>query len=454
MFQFRITGALTILARWAREAPAAPLPGRVPCPMVSLFRPEVVEGRRHAWLGSIQLVRPVPLGVLTALVVLVAIAVGVFFVEGRYTRKAHVTGYLVPDRGVLRLVPPQPGVVAETHVVEGSAVKRGQVLFVLSVDRYTLSGEAHGAVQQSIAARRASLQEAARRHTQLRQEQANALERQIGDMRGELAQIDAEAGVIRQQLLLKEQDVAQYEALMTGENFVSPAHLRTKRAETLEVRARLQALLLKRAMHGREVASLEARRREQPLQMQVAQGEIERELAALEGASAENEAKRTVVIRAPEDGVVAGVLAGKGQSVTPDSALASLLPAEAQLQAQLFAPSSAVGFVRPQQEVQLRYQAFPYQKFGHHVGRVVQVSRTPLQSAELAGLPLPESLRATPSAEPLYRITVSLDRQAVQAYGQAQPLAPGMQLDADVLLDRRRLIEWLFEPLLSVTGRV
>ena len=44
--------------------------------------------------------------------------------------------------------------------------------------------------------------------------------------------------------------------------------------------------------------------------------------------------------------------------------------------------------------------------------------------------------------------------QAVQAYGQPQPLAAGMQLEADVLLDRRRLIEWIFEPLLSVTGRV
>jgi membrane fusion protein len=76
------------------------------------------------------------------------------------------------------------------------------------------------------------------------------------------------------------------------------------------------------------------------------------------------------------------------------------------------------------------------------------VSRTPLQAAELASLALPQS------NEPLYRITVALDKQAVQAYGQAQPLAPGMQLDADVLLDRRRLIEWIFEPVLSVAGRV
>jgi membrane fusion protein len=54
----------------------------------------------------------------------------------------------------------------------------------------------------------------------------------------------------------------------------------------------------------------------------------------------------------------------------------------------------------------------------------------------------------------MYRITVALDRQVVQAYGQAQALSPGMQLEADVLLDRRRLLEWIFEPVLSLTGRV
>ena len=131
------------------------------------------------------------------------------------------------------------------------------------------------------------------------------------------------------------------------------------------------------------------------------------------------------------------------------------------MQAQLFAPSSAVGFLRPAQRVQLRYQAFPYQKFGHHPGQVLQVSRTPLQAADLASLPLSAGsvtgvgADGTPlAAEPLYRITVALDEQTVQAYGVAQPLVAGMQLEADVLLDRRRLIEWIFEPLLSVTGRL
>jgi membrane fusion protein len=421
--------------------------------MPSLFRPEAIEGQQQAWLGSIQLVRPVPLAVLTVLVLLVAVAVGAFLVEGRYTRKAHITGYLVPDRGVLRLMPPQAGVVAESHAVEGRAVHRGDTLFVLAVDRASLAGDTQAAVQASIAARRASLQQSAQQSAQLQREQAAGLDRQIADMQRELLQMDAEARLYGEQLVLKQQDLAQYESL-ENQNFVSPAHLRTKKADVLAVKAQLQALALKRSAQTREIGVLQARRREGPLRSAAALGEIEREIDTLASASAENAARQTVVIRAPQDGIVTAVLAEPGRSVAPGTVLASLLPAGASLQAQLFAPSSAVGFVRPDQAVQLRYQAFPYQKFGHHAGQVLQVSRTPLHAAELADLPLPEAMKATPSAEPLYRITVALDRQTVQAYGHAQPLVAGMQLEADVLLDRRRLIEWIFEPLLSVTGRV
>ena len=108
-----------------------------------------------------------------------------------------------------------------------------------------------------------------------------------------------------------------------------------------------------------------------------------------------------------------------------------------------------MGFVRADQQVQLRYQAFPYQKFGHQGGRVLEVAKTPLPPGEMSGLALPST-----GGEPLYRITVALDEQAVQAYGRPQALSPGMQLEADVLLDRRRLIEWIFEPVLSVAGKV
>lgn len=419
--------------------------------MGSLFRPEALEHREREWLGSIQLIRPVSLAVLTALTLLVVAGVGAYLTLGEYTRKARVSGYLVPDRGVIRLVTPQTATVVESHVEEGRAVQRGDVLFVLAVGQATLSGDTQATVLSSIESRTRSLQGAARQRSQLEQTQLAAIDRQIGEMGREIESMKLESDLQRQRLLLAEQAQGQYESLR-NDNFVSSAQVRTKAEEVLNVKAQLQGLVRQRAARLREIAALQSQRRELPLQTQSAQGAIDRDLAALAQQAAETEARQRIVVRAPQAGVVSGVLAAPGQTVTPAVALASLLPADAKLQAQLFAPSSAVGFVRANQQVQLRYQAFPYQKFGHQAGEVVQVSRSPLQASELAGLALPASLSA--SGEPLYRITVSLDRQSVAAYGQPQALSPGMQLEADVLLDRRRLIEWLFEPVLGIAGRI
>jgi membrane fusion protein len=417
----------------------------------SLFRPEALEHRQRDWLGSIQLVRPVSLALLTTLVIVVAAAVAAYLVWGEYTRKARVSGYLVPDRGLIRLMAPQPATVVENHVAEGRAVRRGDVLFVLSVGQSTSSGDAQTAIQSSLASRERSLQEAARQRGLLEQNQLASLELQIGNMRRELGSIDAEAGLQRERLGLAQKALTQLESLQSS-NFVSSAQVQTKTEEILGLKAQLQNLERQRGTQLREIATLEAQRRELPLRAQAARGEIDRDLAAVAQASAENEAKQSLVVRAPQDGVVTAVQADIGQTVTTTVPLASLLPADARLQAHLFAPSSAVGFVRAHQAVQLRYQAFPYQKFGHQSGEVIQVARSPLQTPELAGLPLHHGAAA--SGEPLYRITVALDQQTVAAYGQAQALSPGMQIEADVLLDRRRLIEWLFEPVLGIASRV
>jgi membrane fusion protein len=419
--------------------------------VAALFRTEVLEHRERDWLGSIQLIRPVSLAVLTVLALVAAVAVGSFLVFGEYTRKARVAGYLVPDRGLIRLMAPQAATVIESHVAEGRAVRRGDVLFVLGVGQATLSGDTQGAVQSSIAARSSSLRSAVRQRELLEQNQAAALDRQVEDMQRELASMRIEADLQTQRLTLAQQAQSQFEALR-HDNFVSAAQVRTKAEEVLNVKAQLQALERQRSTRLREIAALQAQRRELPLQAQAARGAIDRDLEALAQQAAETEARRRIVVRAPQDGVVSAVLAEAGQTVTPSVALASLLPAGAKLQAYLYAPSSAVGFVRADQPVQLRYQAFPYQKFGQQQGQVMQVSRSPLQAAELAGLALPAALGQ--GSEPLYRITVTLAQQSVSAYGEPQALAPGMQLEADVLLDRRRLIEWLFEPVLGIAGRV
>jgi len=152
------------------------------------------------------------------------------------------------------------------------------------------------------------------------------------------------------------------------------------------------------------------------------------------------------VITAPDDGVVTTILAERGQSANTTIPLLSILPDGAQLQAQLLVPSRAIGFIEPGQTVAVRYQAFPYQRFGSYKGRVKEISRTLINPNEVN---LPVSLN-----EAVYRVTVALNSQTVKAYSEDVPLQSGMLLDADVWLDHRRIIDWVFDPLYSVTGRL
>ena len=138
----------------------------------------------------------------------------------------------------------------------------------------------------------------------------------------------------------------------------------------------------------------------------------------------------------------------------PFFVLAGAIMAEGGMSRRLVAFAGVlVGFVRGGEAVMLRFDAYPYQKFGHTAGRVAQVARVALSSQDLSALGL-SGLDSTGSGEPVYRITVDLAAQSIMAYGEARPLQIGMQLEADIMQERRKLYEWVLEPLISITGKL
>ena len=170
-----------------------------------------------------------------------------------------------------------------------------------------------------------------------------------------------------------------------------------------------------------------------------------RELSLLDREQVQNDANGELLVEAPVAGLVASRMIEPGQAVQAGQPLLALLPAGSHLQARLFVPSRAIGFIAPGDHVLLRYQAFPYQKFGHHQGVVRRVSRSALAQGGSGG---------GQGGEPYYRVLVDIERQSITAYGTQEPLRPGMLLEADILGEHRKLYEWVLEPLYSVTGKL
>jgi membrane fusion protein len=173
-------------------------------------------------------------------------------------------------------------------------------------------------------------------------------------------------------------------------------------------------------------------------------------IAELDQQVATTETRHSIEIRAPGAGSVTAIAIRPGQTVVSGARMLTIVPGEAMMQAELLAPSSAIAFLRPGEQVRLRYSAFPYQRFGQHSGTVTEVSHAALQPEELKSL-MP-ALPLSDQSKTFYRVIVTPDRQEVTISGRPEPLQASMQVDASVLLEERPLYQWLVQPLYDHRG--
>lgn len=414
-----------------------------------LFRPEVLEAKRRSWLGSISLAQPLSLWVLTTFAVLAATTIVLFLVIGEYTRRSRVVGQLVPDLGLVTVVAPVAGVVAEPMPKEGTRVEYDRSLVVISTPHATTESEdmtselLAGLQQQHV-----GITQSFESKIELLQVQRAGHLRQLDAAKRSLAQINAAIETQQKKVAIAADTLTRFRQL-AEQNYVSHLALAQQEQASLEQTANLQTLQRQATAARRDIAQIEQTLRELPEQHSAQAAIKMRELAQLERERLQVQAGSEVLVKAPVDGLVATRLIERGQVVQAGQPLLTLLPAGSELQAQLLVPSRAVGFIEPGDSVLLRYQAFPHQKFGHHEGTVIRISRNALSPQGLGTL-----IGNAQAGEPYYRVLVKLSRQSITAYGKPEPLRPGMLVEADILGETRKLYEWVLEPLYSLAGRL
>lgn len=414
-----------------------------------LFRKEVLDAKRGSWLGGISLAQPLSLWVLTAFATAGAAAIALFLVFGTYTRRSTVHGQLVPQRGLATVLAPATGVVARVNIPEGGHVRAGQALAVVEIPRATTAaGDTHTAMTERLQQRQHSLQASQKAQQSVLSAQGTGLLKQLLNARAELAQIEAETATRREQVRIAHETLGRLRQLQE-DKFVSVMQVKQQEAATLEQQAAVQTLQRQAINVRRGIAQLQQAQQELPGQRQASAADYRRDQAILAQEAVETDARSALAVTAPVSGVIATQIAKPGQAVQAGQPLMSLLAGDGALEAELLVPSRSIGFIEPGDQVLLRYQAYPYQKFGHQLGKVARISRSALSPSELGSLG-----GNAQGNEPFYRVTVSLLRQAITAYGKSEALKPGMLLEADVLGERRRLIEWVFEPLYSLRGEV
>jgi membrane fusion protein len=411
-----------------------------PEPTKYLFREEVLSVRRVTIAGNIVLARPLQMSIAATTSVLLTVALVCFLCFGEYVRKVRVTGQIMPAAGVLKIIAPQFGQIVAVHVAEGDAVRKGQLLYEVSSERTSDGAGLDARIEAALSARDSlSRQELALQTAQL-EKQKRSYGSRVRLVEAELARIELEIDTQRARVERAAQLLKRYETLK-AQGFISDMQFNEVVNAHQDQVARQHSLERGKLSSMGELEQLQLEALQTASQVQLSGTQASQARARLEQEDAEHRGRTRVQVLAPAAGAVAAAEVEIGQSVATGAHLANLLPAGSKLEAHLYAASSALGFVKKGQPVLLRVHAFPYQKFGQLSGTVTRVEQSPMSGAA------PGSAE---KGEPIYRIVVQLERQTMAAYGEELPFISGMTLEADILQDRRRLIEWVMDPIISL----
>jgi membrane fusion protein len=411
------------------------------------FRSEVLPSEDKLRLGEVLLIPPLPSGLLTKFALLVVVGIAAMLGLASYTRHVTLQGVIVPADGVVKLYAQQNGELRSLKVRGGDRVHQGQVLMAFSSERRgTLGLVVEQEIGHKLHAKLDKLREERESTLRLQSSEKQGLQQALDSQIAMRQRLTQEVALLDKRDASAETTAARFEGLRQA-GYVTEQMAQEKRDEQLEQQLRLQSARRDMTASEQEIERLRLELVNAPHKQQVALDQIDREISNAELDIAQQEVGHDWVLTSPCECVVSSLDIGVGQIAAPNFPLISLLPFKGGLQAKLYAPSRALGFVTVGQRVDLKLDAFPFEKFGAVAGRVDAIAETPLTSGETS----PGTHLALPQAdgpqEPLYAVTVRLDEATIEADGQARTLRAGMQLNADVQLETRHLYQWLLRPL-------
>jgi HlyD family secretion protein len=413
---------------------------------------------------------PLPRAILYLLVALFGgLLVWSFF--GRLDIIAVAPGRLVPSSYVKVVQPADAGIIKEILVREGDQVKKDEVLVRMDaslseadsrqvqsqlqttglqlrrIDAELAGREPQPAAEDdSVLFGQMLAQYGARRQAHL---DAVATERAVlSKAEQDLRSAQEQVAKLRKMLPIYEDQARSWQQLV-DEGFAGRLQAEERKRQLIDTEQELKAQV--HASAGLRAAIEQSRQRLAQLQSTYEQqlynerveteAQYQRLVQEWEKQLHRNE---LLELRAPQDGIIKDLATHtEGAVLQPGTVLMTIVPANEPLRAEVWVDNRDRGFVREGQAVRVKVAPFPFQKYGTVEGvvRTVSADATEGPQREPGGAPSANSGGAFQ-----FRSIVELRAQHLESAGNRLKLMPGMQVDAEISLGQRTVIEYLLSP--------
>ena len=412
---------------------------------MSLFRKESLKAFDNRCMGKPLVVFPLTATMLAYLSLSIVIISFLILFLGTYTKRIQVYGMISPLGDVTRIYNITDGIIDRVHVHEGDYVKKGDILFSITNDKG--DGKAYNKkeyinrIRNKINLTQNSLIDIDTLH----QVKRSSLQARLASLEEELSITSTALKLAKSKLEISKSSLLKHERLRISNN-ISSSQLESAQLEYYESEIGKNDILSRINRLLRDINDIKSSLIELPASMKQEKFLIEKDLAELDMRLIDATLDRGSQILSPVDGVVSSINAQKGKSINRNFLLSVLTPRNAVMEGILYVPNRAIGFVNGGEDVKIRLDAFPYQKFGYISAKIKHVSDVALLPQEIPEI--------TNNKELLYGVKVKLEQDYIVVQGKKIPLKPSMTFYANIMLDNRFFYEWILDPVYSITGKL
>ena len=423
-----------------------------------LFRQEAINYQKAKWMGKALLIKGYSAWFVFLLSIIFIIIFIFAVIFGTYTRRINVPGEITTQPRAINLFSTQQGFIINSHVKVGDKVKKGDPIYELDVSQTTQLGNVTQKTIESINNQIKNISEIIETLKENKQITLNALKQQIDEYNkfhqdSLLLVKNAEKGMSEMYESMQNYADYQKKGLINNEQFNNQRYLYYQQQNSYQL---LQNQIIQENL---SIIQLNSELVTKIADFDNKISEYQFQLNALQRQLTEVNAKGTLIISAPSDGRIESLSVTDGQMVKTDDSLAQLIPANTDsYYLVLWAPNESVPYISVNDKINIRYEAYPYQKFGQFSGKIMSISKVPASSQEMSTYSSSPLSQNNINYQAYYKVMVSLDKQQMAKFNNKIKLTNGMKADITLFLEKRPIYQWMLSPFYdiqkSITGPV
>lgn len=422
-----------------------------------MFRQEAIDNHKNKWRGRALLLPGVPFWTVATLCLFFIFTFLVFVIEGTYTRRVNVTGEITTYPRAANVYSTVQGVVVKEFVSEGQAVDIGDQIYQIDVSKSTKNGVVSDNQRKDIDAQ---IERISNIIALLKNSKQNTLD-MLGKQKIEYrAAFQHSSEIIKRSqegLQMMRGNMENYQAYQTR-GLITKDQLTNQVAIYYQQQNSQLGLTWQNEQNALQITALESQIQTQAAEFdnQIYQMELQR--YELKKERLNTDASGDIFIRALSKGRINSLSVTVGQMVNVGDSLLQITPGKIDhYSLVIWVPNDSIPYITAGDKVNVRYEAFPAERFGQFAGTVSVISKTPASSQEMLtyqGAPK----NALTSSIPYYKVLVIPEKQTVVYDGKRLNLENGMKAESTLFLEKRKVYQWMLSPLYdikrSTTGAV